>query len=81
MRVENKIVVDKHSSGGVGDKVSIILTPLLSALGLYVGKMSGRGLGHTGGTVDKLESLNLNLDFDLKTYMNQLKDNGLLLTG
>ena len=81
LRVENKIVVDKHSSGGVGDKVSIILTPLLSALGLYVGKMSGRGLGHTGGTVDKLESLNLNLDFDLKTYMNQLKDNGLLLTG
>lgn len=81
LRLENQIVVDKHSSGGVGDKVSIIMTPLLVALGICVGKMSGRGLGHTGGTIDKLESLKLNLDFNLETYKQQLEETHLLLTG
>ncbi|MCV3754146.1 thymidine phosphorylase [Ureaplasma zalophigenitalium] len=81
LRVANEIVVDKHSSGGVGDKVSLIMTPMLVALGYYVGKMSGRGLAHTGGTVDKLESIGMNVDFDLSTYQDQYKANKFILTG
>jgi pyrimidine-nucleoside phosphorylase len=76
------IVVDKHSSGGVGDKVSLIVAPLAAASGLHVGKMSGRGLSFSGGTIDKLESIagfRVNLGED--EFRTQLKTHGIVLVG
>ena len=73
-----KIIVDKHSTGGVGDKVSIILLPLVASLGIPVAKMSGRGLGFTGGTVDKLESIpGYKTQIDIKTFIKNVKDIGI----
>jgi len=76
------LVVDKHSSGGVGDKVSLVVAPLVAASGLPVGKMSGRGLGFSGGTIDKLESIRgyrVNLSVD--EFRAQLKQIGIVLSG
>jgi pyrimidine-nucleoside phosphorylase len=67
-------VLDKHSTGGVGDKITLILIPLLAAAGMPVAKLSGRGLGHTGGTIDKLEAIpGFNVNLTLEEFINQIK--------
>jgi len=76
------IVVDKHSTGGVGDKTTLTVAPLVAACGLPVGKMSGRGLGFSGGTIDKLESIpGIKLDLTTEEFIQQLKEIGIVLTG
>jgi len=76
------LIVDKHSTGGVGDKVSLIVAPLVAASGLPVAKISGRGLGFTGGTLDKLESIpGYRTDLNDVEFMSQLADIGIVLTG
>jgi pyrimidine-nucleoside phosphorylase len=76
------LAVDKHSSGGVGDKTSLAVLPIVAASGLPVGKMSGRGLGFSGGTLDKLESIpGYRVDLTTDEFKKQLKDKGIVLTG
>lgn len=76
------LAVDKHSSGGVGDKTSIAVLPIVAACGLPVGKMSGRGLGFSGGTLDKLESIpGYRVDLTTEEFKHQLKEKGIVLTG
>ena len=75
-------VVDKHSTGGVGDKVSIPLAPLVAACGVNVPMMSGRGLGHTGGTLDKLESIpGFSTQLDSNTFKTTVATHGMVLAG
>lgn len=75
-------VVDKHSTGGVGDKVSIILLPIIASMGVPVAKMSGRGLGFTGGTVDKLESIpGYKTNIDVKEFISNVEDIGISMIG
>lgn len=74
------VIVDKHSTGGVGDKVTLIVLPIVAALGVKSFKMSGRGLGFTGGTADKLESISgYNLDISFEQAIDQVKNIGLCL--
>jgi len=75
-------VVDKHSTGGVGDKVTLAVAPLVAACGVAVGKMTGRGLGHTGGTVDKLESVTgFRSELSRSDFMHILKQHSIVLAG
>ena len=77
-----KTVVDKHSTGGVGDKITIVLMPIIASLGIPVAKMSGRGLGFTGGTVDKLESIpGYNTQVDKKEFIENVKKIGISVIG
>lgn len=75
-------IVDKHSTGGVGDKVSIVLLPIIASMGVPVAKMSGRGLGFTGGTIDKLESIpGYNTNIDINTFKENVHKIGISMIG
>ena len=77
-----ELAVDKHSTGGVGDKTTLAVEPIVAACGLPVGKMSGRGLGFSGGTLDKMESIpGFRVNLTTQEFLRQLKDVGLVLTG
>ena len=76
------ITADKHSTGGVGDKTSLVLVPMVASLGVKMAKMSGRGLGHTGGTLDKLESIpGFSIDVPREKFMQQLDEVGMVIAG
>ena len=78
----NGIRVDKHSTGGVGDKTSLAVMPIVASLGVKVAKMSGRGLGHTGGTVDKLESIpGFNVNLTTENFEKIVNETGIAIIG
>ena len=82
LKFSGKNVIDKHSTGGIGDKASFILAPIASAAGVKVPMIAGRGLGHTGGTVDKIEAIKgFRTALDLKTFSKKLNSEGLVLIG
>lgn len=82
IKLDIKPLVDKHSTGGVGDKTTLIVAPLVASLGVNIAKMSGRGLGHTGGTIDKLESIKgFHTEMTLDDFKNQVNKIGIALVG
>ena len=74
-------VVDKHSTGGIGDKTTLIIAPIVSCLGIHMPKLSGRGLGYTGGTIDKLESIDVNTNLTDEEFINNVKNIGFSING
>ncbi|MBU1019592.1 MAG: pyrimidine-nucleoside phosphorylase [Firmicutes bacterium] len=82
LSVVKGIKVDKHSTGGVGDKTTLVLGPLVASCGAKVAKLSGRGLGHTGGTLDKLESIEgLSINLSIEDFIQQVNDIGIAVAG
>ena len=80
--IDSDLVCDKHSTGGVGDKVSLILAPILAACNVYVPMISGRGLGHTGGTLDKFDSIpGYNTQPNVQTFRDVVKNVGCAIIG
>ncbi|MCM1370604.1 MAG: thymidine phosphorylase [Clostridium sp.] len=77
----NSTIVDKHSTGGVGDKTTLILAPLVASCGVKVAKMSGRGLGFTGGTIDKLESIGIKTQINLDKFIEQVNNIDVAIVG
>ena len=78
----NDVVVDKHSTGGIGDKTSLIVLPIVASLDVPIAKMSGRGLGFTGGTIDKLESIEgFKTELSLEQFKENVRRYGLCLVG
>jgi pyrimidine-nucleoside phosphorylase len=76
------LVGDKHSTGGVGDKTTLVFVPMMAAAGIPMAKLSGRGLGHTGGTIDKLEAIpGFNTDVGTKEFISQIKEIGMAIGG
>lgn len=82
LSIFGKTVVDKHSTGGVGDKITIVLMPIIASLGIPVAKMSGRGLGFTGGTIDKLESIpGYNTNIEVEKFIENVQKVGISVIG